>query len=162
MPTWNYEGHRANGRPIKGSIEAANQEDANQMLRESGIFAREVTQGELKLIFNHPPDPRPKAPEAAPEAPKASPEVAEPENPEPADNYDQWRNILSKNLLAVEAARKELKKYGEMIKGGGKNKKAQESNRKEKVERFEKGIDDACNMALAMAIHDSVKMLKDI
>jgi len=157
MATWNYEGFRANGRPIKGSIEAETQEDANQMLREQGVFTREVTQGEVKLIYNHPPDPRPKAPEAAKEAPKA-----EAETPEPVDNYDQWRELLCKNLLAVEAAKKELKQYGSMMKGSGKTKKEQEASRKKKVEVFEKQIDEACTMALAMAIHDSVKTLKDV
>lgn len=157
MPTFNYEGFRANGRPIKGSIEAETQADANQMLREQGVFTREVTQGEVKLIYNHPPDPRPKAAETTTEAPKA-----EAETPEPVDNYDQWRELLCKNLLAVEAAKKELKQYGSMMKGSGKTKKEQEASRKKKVELFEKQIDEACTMALAMAIHDSVKMLKDV
>lgn len=153
MPTFNYEGFRANGRPIKGSIEAETQADANQMLREQGVFTREVTQGEVKLIYNHPPEQRAKT-EQSQEAPKS-----EAETPEPVD---QWRELLCKNLLAVEAAKKELKQYGSMINGSGKTKKEQEASRKRKVKIFDKQIDEACTMALAMAIHESVKMIKDV
>ena len=55
-----------------------------------------------------------------------------------------------------------FRSYGQMLKGSGKTKKEQEASRKKKIEKFEKQIDDACIMALAMAIHDSVKLLKDV
>jgi hypothetical protein len=52
---FDYEGFTADGKPTKGSIEAATKEEATEKLRhEEGIFAQNITpEGELDTVLDH-------------------------------------------------------------------------------------------------------------
>jgi hypothetical protein len=55
-----YEGHDKMGRPLKGELEAANQESASSELREREIFALKlepVTEDQMRTVLEHPEPP---------------------------------------------------------------------------------------------------------
>jgi len=169
--TFNYEGHTASGKPITGSIEADSQEQANEMLRQSGVFTREVTEDKINLVYRHPPKPRPQP------KPKPKPEAVIPVDEAKAkeeldkvkaearekvskkcmeeDPYKGWKDFLANALLHTEAAKKELKGFSSYIKGAGKTKKAKDASREKKVAEFEARIDRAGDIALGMAISEA-------
>ena len=55
-----YEGHDKMGRPLKGELEAANQESASSELRAREIFALKlepVTEDQMMTVLEHPEPP---------------------------------------------------------------------------------------------------------
>ena len=55
-----YEGHDKMGRPLKGELEAANQESASSELRAREIFALKlepVTEDQMRTVLEHPEPP---------------------------------------------------------------------------------------------------------
>ena len=55
-----YEGHDKMGRPLKGELEAANQESASSELRAREIFALKlepVTEDQMSTVLEHPEPP---------------------------------------------------------------------------------------------------------
>ena len=82
-----YEGHDKMGRPLKGELEAANQESASSELREREIFALKlepVTEDQMRTVLEHP-DPEP--PDVEAEIEKVRAEADEEMPPCPPDAH---------------------------------------------------------------------------
>ena len=168
MPSFKYEGHLANGKAVNGSIEAASQEDAGQMLRANGVFVMKVAEGDISMVYDHAPKKRSEfkvhspddapsnQPTPAPPPPqqKAQPKAEEP----PKEKQDQ----LAETFFQIEVTRQALKNLCASSTKKAKSSKCHKTKARVWEVAMQKHIDAACTMALGMAIHENVKKLKDV
>jgi len=55
MTTFNYEGHDKLGQPVTGSVDAESEARAAQVIRqERGHYAREISLGEVRTMYERP------------------------------------------------------------------------------------------------------------
>jgi len=162
MPSFKYEGHLASGKAVSGSIEAANKEDAGQMLRQSGVFAREVSEGEVNLIYDHAPKPRGDIkvydPEAVIDTPQKYDEARSKATKKPDEPKKEVspKDDLTANFVRIMEVQKALKELTTLVRGSGKTKKDKESDRRRKVEKINDQIDQACTYALGLVIKEHI------
>lgn len=99
MRTFAYEGHKADGLPLKGSITACDEASAAENLRAAGIFVLDIKEGELnKTVLNHKPPP----PAAAEGIPLGHQEEGVPVAPIPAVEHEPSSRSLPVSEASAE------------------------------------------------------------